>query len=291
MLVSDLIQGVYYAYRGKGATRTPVFGSEKANTALSICNRKKNEWANDSRQNWVSNFALTSPNEPGTVTTTATVDLVGTDTFFTDYQVGDKITVSGETERTIATITSDTALTVTVAFTNSTTTTFTHSIILKAGVQSYKLHRNVLNPSDHVVITLPTQTINFSLSNPQNRTADAYISGRNPKVLTLVDTIESTSQLVDGVLDLPAYYLPDDMVNATDTVPVDNPEWLVYSVAAELARNDPAKDDQFANLVGMANDIYEKMIYANRDIGFLQGRQVTNAMPVIGETTEDDWTL
>lgn len=53
----------------------------------------------------------------GTVATNGTVNLTGTGTRFTNtFKVGDTITVSGETIRTIATISSDTTLTSTVAF-------------------------------------------------------------------------------------------------------------------------------------------------------------------------------
>ena len=61
---------------------------------------------------------------PGTVETDGTAALVGSDTTssstkFLQYKAGDFIRVDGETERTIATITDDQNLTVTVAFTNS----------------------------------------------------------------------------------------------------------------------------------------------------------------------------
>ena len=53
----------------------------------------------------------------GTVATNGSTTLTGTSTtFLTDYAVGDAILVSGETIRTIATITSNTSLTSTVAF-------------------------------------------------------------------------------------------------------------------------------------------------------------------------------
>jgi len=55
----------------------------------------------------------------GTVTTAGTISLVGSESNFTDYAVGDTITVAGETTRIIATITDDTHLTVTVAFATS----------------------------------------------------------------------------------------------------------------------------------------------------------------------------
>jgi len=57
---------------------------------------------------------------PGTGATTGTTTLTGTGTkFLTDFQVGDTITVNGETVRTVASVTSDTVLDVTVAFTNT----------------------------------------------------------------------------------------------------------------------------------------------------------------------------
>jgi hypothetical protein len=55
----------------------------------------------------------------GLVSTAGTTTLTGVDTNFADYIVGDTITVEGETVRTIATITNDTLLTVSLAFTNT----------------------------------------------------------------------------------------------------------------------------------------------------------------------------
>lgn len=56
----------------------------------------------------------------GTVTTAGTTALTGDGTTFSDYKAGDVIKVEGEvSSRIISTITSDTALTVTVAFTSS----------------------------------------------------------------------------------------------------------------------------------------------------------------------------
>ena len=291
MTGQELLDATYLAYRGKTQAKTPLWGSDKANIVVSIANRKKNEWATDSDQTWASTFSMIAPNEPGTVTTVGTTDLVGTGTFFTDYNVGDQITVKGETVRTIATITSDTALTVTVAFTNSTTTTFRRTIIIKSGVQSYNLNRYLLNISDKVQITTSSQTIGLGLSNPQDRSASCYLSSNNPKVLTFVNTITSTDQMVGYPLTVPAYYKPSDIVLATDLVPVDNPEWLVYAVASELARNDPAKEAQFPTLLGMANDLYSKMVSSNFNIGFLNGGTVYNAMPQISNDLEEDWTL
>lgn len=291
MLASELLSDAYIAYRGKIASKTPVWGSDKAILALAIANRKQKEWAKDSNQIWVSTFKsdITAITQPGTVATVGTTALTGTDTYFTDYAVGDTITVSGETVRTIAAITSDTALTVTVAFTNTASSlTFTRQPIIATGVQEYSLHRNFFVPSDSVVVTTSTQDVTFKLAKPQMRdTADVYISGNNPKVITFYNDIESTNQIVGGTLKIPGYYIPDSMVASTDMVKVDDPEWLVYATAAELARNDAAKQDQFPNLLGMANDLYGKMISANNNIGFGQGGKVPNHMPQINNNFED----
>ena len=55
----------------------------------------------------------------GTVSTVATTALTGVETNFSDYSVGDSIYVDGETVRPIATIVSDTSLTVTGEFTTT----------------------------------------------------------------------------------------------------------------------------------------------------------------------------
>ncbi len=76
----------------------------------------------DFTSTFVDNFMSTTPAQQnvGTGATTATITLTGTGTkFLSTLQIGDTIIVSGETVRTIATISSDTVLTVTVAFTNT----------------------------------------------------------------------------------------------------------------------------------------------------------------------------
>jgi hypothetical protein len=90
----------------------------------------------------------------GTVATNGTITLTGTSTQFTNtFKVGDTITVSGETVRTIATIVSDTSLTVSVAFT-TTASALAYTLVggdrfvvlgngnvgIGTNVPSYKLH-------------------------------------------------------------------------------------------------------------------------------------------------------
>lgn len=288
MNVETLIKQIYYAYRGKGASRAPTVGEEKYETALAIANRKKNEWAKDPYHKWNTMFKPYAGNEVGTVATSGTTTLTGTNTYFTDYVAGDKITVDGETVRTIDTITSNTVLTVTVAFTNTATgKTFTRTPIMTSA-KEYNVHRNFYLPSDKILVD-STDDLEYTLIKPNQRSCgDVYICGINPKKLVFYNDIELKA--IGGSLQVPGYYIPNDMVNTTDLVEVDDPNWLIYATAAELARNDPAKDDQFANLQAMANDIYSKMVQANINIGIFNLSVPTNAQN-IGSTTEDEWGL
>lgn len=75
---------------------------------------------------------------------------------------------------------------------------------------------------------------------------------------------------VGGNIQVGVYTLPDMLNGASNDVVVDNPMWLVWAVAAELARNDPSKQDQVPNLVGQANQAYEKMVTLNQGNSFEQ---------------------
>lgn len=267
MLVSTLFSQINSAYRGSDDD-APTIGTTDGTLWLNTINRKVSEWATDDKNTWASNWSYEKPNESGTVATTATTTLTGTSTYFTDYRVGDTITVSGETVRTIATITSDTDLTVTVAFSNTASAkTFTHTSIIATGVNTYSVHRNLLSPSDRVEVVEGTNTTYFNLGKPQERerfSSEVYLAGRNPQTVTFYDTISSTSDIVGGTLKLPGYYVPADLTAATDTVPVDDPYWVVYAVASELAFNDLTYSDKTPDLVAKANNLWAGMCAANR---------------------------
>jgi hypothetical protein len=266
----SFIDQVNFSLRGE--EDAPVSGTDEYVLWTATANRKKDEWARDVKQSWSSLFKNTAPNERGTVSTAGTTTLTGTSTYFTDYQVGDTILVSGETVRTIATITSNTSLTVTVAFsTTASSLTFTHATIIKTGVQNYSLHRKLLTLSDRVSITDTNTNLNYYLPvEPQQRdiytTNTSYVSGDNPKILTLIPTINSTqnTNLIGGTLNAPGYYLPDNLSAATDVIPVDDPYWLVYAVASEIAFNDVTYEDKYVDLNTKANNLYQMMTNSNR---------------------------
>lgn len=230
MTAQTLINDVYRAYKGKGASRIPVWGSEKSNLYLAIANRKQREFSTDPRNKWNSLFEIRSISPVIDAATTPTL--------------------------------------------------------------TYNLASDFYLPSDYArIVKTDGSIVEYPIVKAQQRNVQEqslYIHGSNPKTITFAQTIDTG---LDGAtLYVPGYYLLADLVNSTDPVLVDDPIWLVYATAAELARNDAAKDAEFPNLSGMANELYQRMSDANNDSGFLQPNAVVNNMPTIGEYDVNGWS-
>lgn len=296
MTLSQFYTKVSYALRGTDED-APTHGDEEATYWLSLLNRKKDELFENTTQNWRSAFKETAPNEPGTVATTGTTTLTGTSTFFTDYQVGDKLTVSGETERTIDTITSDTVLTVTVAFANTASgKTFIHKNIIDNDYTSYSLHRSFLTLSGDKTSTGGVGTGVYIIRTDGERTyipvipaeernpdlRAVFIASQNPQKLYFSDTIASTEDIVGGTLYYPGYFLPDDVSATTDLLPFIDPNWAVLAVASEIAFNDITYEDKTADLNAKANALYMQMVKKNRGQVFNTPRTVPVNVKRIG---------
>lgn len=69
----------------------------------------------------------------------------------------------------------------------------------------------------------------------------------------------STDVQYGGTIKAPIYAYAETLVNSTDDVPVDNPNWLVYRCAGEYVRNDIVRQNQYPNLISEANQMMEKM--------------------------------
>jgi hypothetical protein len=278
MNVETALTKMSYALRGID-DEAPTFGDDEATYWLSTLNDKKDELFKNPNLSWSAAFKPVAPIEPGTVATAATTTLTGTGTYFTDYRAGDKITVSGETERIIDAIASDTSLTVTVAFSNTASgKTLAHKSIVATGVQSYNLHRSFNNPSDQVVILKTDGNytyVNYIQPGARNQaTRAAYISGENPKVLTVNTTIASTEDIVGGELQVPGYYVPNDMTAAADLLPFPDPNWGVMAASSEVAFNDVIYEDKAADLNRKANSLYQAMAATNRKGQYARPRTI-----------------
>lgn len=137
-----------------------------------------------------------------------------------------------------------------------------------SATQDYDLDDDFIGPSDKIIVRLSSgQKIEYQIADPSERDRfyrSVYIAGRDPKVLTFYDTITSSSQIFGGTLEVPGYFAPDPLTKATSTIAVDDPYWLVYAVASELAFNDLTYESKYPDLNAKANNLWANMVSANR---------------------------
>jgi hypothetical protein len=148
--------------------------------------------------------------------------------------------------------------------------------------QIYDIDSDVMRLSDYVLLTKPVtlQKVYVGVVKPQAITRYAkgcYLYGVNPQELAFIQTIDSS--LAGYTITVPCFTMPPDMVNPTDFVACDSPEYLIYATAAELARNDYAKEEQYPNLNGIATTLYTQMVAEAQSNSFLQPDGVVNNMP------------
>ena len=77
--------------------------------------------------------------------------------------------------------------------------------------------------------------------------------------LVFNNAFQTTDPQFGGTINVPAMLYPSHLVNDTDVIPVDIPNWLVMATAAEYVRTDVTRQNQYANLAQEANQIMERM--------------------------------
>jgi hypothetical protein len=190
---------INYAYRGTDDD-VPAVGTDDYDLWLATINRKKSEWAGDTKHTWDSMFEI----------------------------------------RSITPV--------------------------LAGTQSYDLDDDFTSPSDTIIVTSGGKDYEYTVVKPQERESgkqQVYISGNAPKVLNFVDTIEATNPIVGGTIKVAGYYEPADVTGDSDDILVDDPYWIVYSVASELAFNDLTYESKTPALNAKANAVYAGMVSNN----------------------------
>jgi hypothetical protein len=140
--------------------------------------------------------------------------------------------------------------------------------VISAGLQTYNLSTDFFAPSDVIIVTTTGgQDIEYTVVAPEDRGTvfrSVYVSSDNPQTLTFYDDIVTGSEIIGGTIKVPGYYIPADLTTATDVIPVSNPYWLVYAVAAELAFNELTYESKTADLEGKANNLWNVMVAKNR---------------------------
>lgn len=82
--------------------------------------------------------------------------------------------------------------------------------------------------------------------------------------LKFAKAFTETDPQFGGTLQVPGYVKPDYLVNPDDTIPIDDPNWLVLVTAAELARTDLTQAQNYPLIIGEANNAMTAMKQANR---------------------------
>lgn len=163
--------------------------------------------------------------------------------------------------------------------------------VITIDVQAYDFETSVMRVSDNVYLTDGAggaKVDEYHVYKPQERDIHGskvcYVTGVAPLRLNFNDDIDADFPHLGKTIQVAVYNTPDALEDETDAIPVDNPDWLVYALAAELARNDPAKEDQFPNLIGLANEEYRRMVDGNILSPYDQTRAAEPRMPAMGES-------
>lgn len=132
---------------------------------------------------------------------------------------------------------------------------------------------NFIAPADKVyVIDTEGQYHEFNVVKVNERSRyrqEVYFAGRNPEKLFFTKPILADDKIVGGELRLPGYWMPEDLDPAAEdieeaVVPVDDPNWAVMAVAAQIAFNDITYEEKFDDLDGQASVLWKLMVKQNR---------------------------
>lgn len=163
---------------------------------------------------------------------------------------------------------------------------------ITAGSQAYDIDSDIFYLSDWVyVLRTDGNTDRFKVVHPEARNTSFNAIGSiasdegDPVVYLTGSSQDEGSNLtinfetpwenmsaadIGGTIQFGCYVLPAAPSNPGDVIPINDPEWAVQRLAAELARNDPAKQDQFGPLDTQAERLYKSMVIANQGNSFQQ---------------------
>jgi hypothetical protein len=108
-------------------------------------------------------------------------------------------------------------------------------------------------------------------------------AARIGRTIRFNNAFNSSSPQFGGTIYLPVYLFPEVLTGATDDLTVDDPDWLVYVVAADYVRNDVTRQDLRADLIAEANDRMERM----REDNDSQSITILSPWNPLGHTIDD----
>jgi hypothetical protein len=159
--------------------------------------------------------------------------------------------------------------------------------ITASAAPEYTLDDDFIAPSDSIYcVDDDDRRTDFTLIAPKERNPrvrEVFIAGVNPKTLYFTNEILSTDNIVGATLNVPGYYLPEDMTTASDDLPFSDPYWAVFATAAEIAFNDLVYEDKAPDLQTKANNLWEQLVSTNRTITYGNTRKVpTRVQRIMG---------
>lgn len=122
---------------------------------------------------------------------------------------------------------------------------------------------NYISKSEDDPIRVGTTAYKLVKPNQLYKYQDSNVCAQIGRTLKFAKAFTSDSAHIGESIQVPSILYTEDLTSGTDEIQVDDPMWLVYMMAAEFARNDSVKQDQYDNLLALANQCMERMIAAN----------------------------
>jgi hypothetical protein len=118
---------------------------------------------------------------------------------------------------------------------------------------------------DPIRVTNGTSTTTYKLVKPNQlyKYNGANVCAQIGRTLKFSSAFTSSSSTLGYNIQVPAILYTEDITSGTDEIQVDDPMWLAYMMAAEFSRNDAVKQNQYDNLLGLADQCMQRMISAN----------------------------
>ena len=139
-----------------------------------------------------------------------------------------------------------------------------------SGTDTYSLDDSIMylsnQPGDYVRIKLKDGSgySNYSTVSPKRLgEASGKYCARKGRTLVFSQVFTPDDIEFGGAIEVPAYITPDLMKKDNDEVVVDDPNWLAYMIAAEWVRNDVTLQQNYPNLMALADNAMNSMKAAN----------------------------
>lgn len=126
--------------------------------------------------------------------------------------------------------------------------------------------RKISKEEDGIKIVGPNgSTCYFTAVKPNQLWKGGNLCAQVGRTLKFAKPFDAASPLIGGTISTAYYGYAAKLVDANSLISVDQPMWLVFMGAAELARNDYTKQNNAPGLVAQANEVMEAMKFENEE--------------------------